>query len=50
MRKQQDIADNELEIKQTLIYVVHTANICKIWGDDCNNTPILAFISSWTLF
>jgi len=33
MRKQQDIIDNKLEMKWTLLYVVHVVNICKTW--DC---------------
>ena len=53
MRITQDTVRYESKVKQTSAHVHHEANIYTTWDIDHsnhNNIPILAFMSSWTLF
>jgi len=40
MRKQQDAANNELEVKQTPTYIVYEVTTCKACGDNYNSLNI----------
>ena len=40
MRKQQDAANNELEVKQTPTHIVYEVTTCKTCGDNYNSLNI----------
>ena len=48
MRKQQDAADNELEIKKTPTHVIYKANTCRIWEDSYNSILFTISFSTGT--